>query len=117
MLVNLENYNKEINGKIDLKIKIPKKALSDGPSAILRLLKNINMAKVYILKWYQNLIFVDRGAFSDITKMVENICLACNSTLRVRPKMAISFSTMEYWIQTLQYFLGARGIFHSTPWD
>ena len=26
----------------------------------------------------------------------------------------ISFLTMEYWNQTLQYFLGARGIFHST---
>ena len=26
----------------------------------------------------------------------------------------ISFLTMEYWNQTLQYFLGARGILHST---
>ena len=26
----------------------------------------------------------------------------------------ISFLTMEYWIQTLQYFLGARGLLHST---
>ena len=27
----------------------------------------------------------------------------------------ISFLTMEYRNQTLQYFLGARGILHSTP--
>ena len=28
--------------------------------------------------------------------------------------LIISFLTMEYWNQTLQYFLGARGILHST---
>ena len=26
----------------------------------------------------------------------------------------ISFLTMEYWNQTLQYFLGERGMFYST---
>ena len=41
-----------------------KKKLSDGPSENMRLLKNSNIAKVYILKWSQILISTARSSIS-----------------------------------------------------
>ena len=43
-----------------------REALSHGPSANLRPLYDSNVAKVSILKWYQNLIFVDRNPFFNL---------------------------------------------------
>ena len=42
-----------------------KKKLSDGILAVLRPLYNSNMAKVSIVKWSHNLIFVDGNPFFD----------------------------------------------------
>ena len=46
-----------------LKIKYAKKTLSEGIFAILRPLYNSNMAKVSIVNWSHNLIFLDENPF------------------------------------------------------
>ena len=53
------------------KIYIPKKPFYDGPSAILRPLCNINMPKVPIVKWSQNLNFVARSVISGVPNIME----------------------------------------------
>ena len=45
---------------------IIRKALSDGPSAILKLFYKSNVAKGSILKWSQNHIFIARSPVSDL---------------------------------------------------
>ena len=54
------------------KIKISgKNTLSDGFFVNPRPLYNSNMAKVYIVKWSQNMIFVDGNFFSGPTPNFE----------------------------------------------
>ena len=48
---------------------IPPKTLSGGPNAILIPLYNSNLAKVYIVKWSQNLNVVTRNSVSGIPKL------------------------------------------------
>ena len=55
-----------------LKNKYPKKTLSDSPREILRPLYNSNMAKVPIVKWSQNCIFVDRNSISGSPQVLKN---------------------------------------------
>ena len=55
------------------------------------------LTKISDFFWY-NLVFLKTLVFRAISNIQE----------------IISFLTMEYWLQTLQYFLGASGILHST---
>ena len=50
-----------MGGKTNILLK---KKLSDGPSENMRLLKNSNIAKVYIFKWSQILISTARSSIS-----------------------------------------------------
>ena len=56
-----------------LKTKIPKLNLFDCPRAILRPLNNSNMAKLLIVKWAQNLVFVDISPVL-VNPKLENTC-------------------------------------------
>ena len=55
-------------------IKQTKKTLSEGPSAHPRPLHISKMAKVYIVKWSQNLIFDARSSISGLTKVLIREC-------------------------------------------
>ena len=46
-----------------VKTKYAQKTLSDGIFANLRPLYNSNMAKVYIVKWSHDLIFINENPF------------------------------------------------------
>ena len=52
---------------------ISKNALFNGFFVIPRSLYNSNMAKVFIVKWSQNMIFVDGSAISSTPKYFENL--------------------------------------------
>ena len=69
--------------------KLVKKTLSGGPSAILRALNNINVAKVCIVKWSQINISIYSNPPSCIasfflnvlkTEIIENVGYARNGT-------------------------------------
>ena len=72
-----KGYNGDLNGKQCWKINIAKKAFSDGPNAIPRPPFDSNVAKVPIVKWSQNLIFVDRSVISGVPQFLENTCFVC----------------------------------------
>ena len=57
------------------KTNMLKKALSDGPNTILRPLYNSNVAKVNIVKWSQNNIFVASSSVSRIPKKIQKYLL------------------------------------------
>ena len=54
------------------KNQYPQKTLSDGPSANLKQLLNLNISKVLIVKWSHKLNFVTKSFVSDIPKIVRN---------------------------------------------
>ena len=64
-------------------------------------LLDISIQKYYM---YQNSVY--------ISKFVHTV--QCFDVQLSGPLCIISFLTMEYWNQTLQYILKARGILHST---
>ena len=70
------SYKGDYNGKQAQKQNILEKALSDGPSANLRPVDLINVAKVSILSWSQQLNLVYRSGAFGIPKNVKITCSA-----------------------------------------
>ena len=77
----------EFQWEMGLKIKYALKTLSDGIFANLRPLYNSNMAKVYIVKWCHNLIFINKNPFLAALSSSRSLVVGLAVGRSVRPPL------------------------------